>query len=75
MGFKSYGMEEEIQISSGGSTGSIVYEVKGSKSRVNSSIPGAYLSDKTNVTNVQHSGHATLGPELVTSWVRRVRIG
>ena len=52
-------MEEEIQINPGGSTGSIVYEVEGSKSRVNSAIPGAYLSDKTNVTNVKHSGHAT----------------
>ena len=52
MGLKSCGMEEEIQINPGGSTGSIMYEVEGSKSRVNSSIPGAYLSDKTNVTNV-----------------------
>ena len=68
-------MEEEIQINPGGSTGSIVYEVEASKSNANSAIPGAYLSDKTNVTNVKHSGHATLGPELVTSGARRVRIG
>ena len=75
MGFKSCGMEEEIQINPGGSKGSIVYEVQASKSRANSAIPGDYLSDKTNVTNVKHSGHATLGPELVTSGPRRVRIG
>ena len=61
-------MEEEIQVNPVASTGSTVYEVEASKSRANSAIPGAYLSDKTNVTNVKHSGHATLGPELVTSW-------
>jgi len=70
MGFKICGMEEEIQINPGGSTGSIVNEVEGSKGRVNNAIPGAYLSDKTNVTNVKHSGHASLGPELVNSWAR-----
>ncbi len=73
MGFKSCGIAEEIQINLGGSTCSIGTEVEASKSRVNSAIPGAYLSDKTNVTNVKHSRHATLGPELVTSGARRVR--
>ena len=48
--------------------------LKQAKAAQNNAIPGAYLSDKTNVTNVKYSRHATLGPELVTSGARRVRI-
>jgi hypothetical protein len=35
---------------------------------------GCDLSDKTNVTNVKHAGHATVGPEVATSGARRVRV-